>query len=127
MATKLLRYTPWLTFCGCLVFLLGLCLDGLIHRQFPELALQENILSLTNPGHFLIALGVALIVVNMEFFLLWQAWQLKKTALLKSGYLFMAAIWLIGLCIIGLLLTLGTGDNTHALHAANLTTPVLIH
>ena len=109
--SKFERYNGWLTFTGCLVLMLGLCLDELIHRLFSLAGLGENLFSLSNPGHLLIMLGVAFLILNSEIFLIGCAWRLRYTDLFKSAYLFMAAVWLVGLSLLGLLLTV-SGSST---------------
>ena len=109
MFAKLAHHTSWVTFAGCLTLLAGLCIDQILHLQFPALALTEGVFSLTNPGHLLFGLGTGQVVISMELFLLDKAWQMKKNSLLTSGLLIMAAVWLIALCAVSLMLTLGSG------------------
>lgn len=58
------RRAPWLALAGTIVLLVGLGLDAILHRLDPTLADREGIFTLANPGHFLFALGLGLIVAS---------------------------------------------------------------
>ena len=50
---------------GVVALLAGLALDAYLHAKDPTLAHREGIFSLTNPGHVLLGLGIALVVVGL--------------------------------------------------------------
>lgn len=64
------RVAAWLTLAGTVVLLLGLGLDALIHRANPGLAEHEGIFTLSNPGHLLFTLGIAIIVAGSALYLI---------------------------------------------------------
>ncbi len=50
---------------GVTALLLGLALDSYLHAHDPTLVHREGIFSLSNPGHVLLGLGIALVVVGL--------------------------------------------------------------
>lgn len=50
---------------GVTALLLGLALDSYLHAHDPTLAHREGIFSLSNPGHVLLGLGIALVVLGL--------------------------------------------------------------
>jgi hypothetical protein len=50
---------------GVAALLSGLALDAYLHAKDPTLAHREGIFSLSNPGHVLLGLGIALVVVGL--------------------------------------------------------------
>ncbi len=50
---------------GVAALLLGLALDSYIHAHDPTLAHREGLFTLGNPGHVLLGLGIALVVVGL--------------------------------------------------------------
>jgi hypothetical protein len=56
------RRSPLLVLIGIAMQFLGLAVDARLHSQDPGLAEREGVLALTNPGHSLFALGLALVV-----------------------------------------------------------------
>ncbi len=50
---------------GVTALLLGLALDSYLHAHDATLAHREGIFSLSNPGHVLLGLGIALVVVGL--------------------------------------------------------------
>jgi hypothetical protein len=50
---------------GVTALLLGLALDAYLHAKDPTLAHREGIFTLSNPGHVLLAAGIALVVVGL--------------------------------------------------------------
>ena len=64
---------PWLTLSGTVALLVGLSWDVVVHRLDRSLAAREGILTLANPGHALVAAGLALTVVGSVLFLLDRA------------------------------------------------------
>jgi hypothetical protein len=73
MARRLTGSAPWVTLAGVVVLLLGLGWDARLHRLRPELAAQEGIFTLANPGHGLFGLGIALCIAGSLLFLLGRA------------------------------------------------------
>lgn len=99
----------WLSFAGCSLLLVGLGLDGILHRLDPTLVEQEGVFSLSNPGHLLMGFGVGLLVFNLVFSLLERARGLKK-----KGVLFVvAAFWVLGLCGVNAVLALQSDGIVH--------------
>jgi len=50
---------------GVVALLTGLALDAYLHAQDPTLAHREGIFTLSNPGHVLLGIGIALVVVGV--------------------------------------------------------------
>ena len=71
MMNRLARYAPWITAGGAITQTLGLAWDARLHRLHPELGSHEGIFTLANPGHALIAVGMALAIAGTALFL-WQ-------------------------------------------------------
>jgi len=50
---------------GVVALLGGLALDSYLHARDPSLAHREGIFTLSNPGHVLLGIGIALVVVGL--------------------------------------------------------------
>src|SRR5579864_7563242 len=50
---------------GVVALLCGLALDAYLHAKDPTLAHREGIFTLSNPGHVLLGIGIALVVVGV--------------------------------------------------------------
>lgn len=50
---------------GVVALLTGLALDSYLHAKDPTLAHREGVFSLTNPGHVLLGIGIALVVIGV--------------------------------------------------------------
>ncbi len=77
MAITLKRFAPWASLAGVFALLVGLGWDAILHRRDATLAAHEGIFTLSNPGHILFALGIALCVFGALFFLAGQIFQAK--------------------------------------------------
>ncbi len=73
MLNRITNYAPWLSSLGAITMLVGLGWDAVLHSLDPELAAHEGIFTLTNPGHALLAAGIALAVAGTLLFLLERA------------------------------------------------------
>lgn len=69
MASRIVRFSPWIMLVGCVTLLIGLGWDALLHGADPHLAEHEGIFTLSNPGHALFAAGIAIIVSGIAVFL----------------------------------------------------------
>jgi hypothetical protein len=69
MLERLVRPAPWVVLTGNVALLLGLTWDAALHAADPGLAAREDVLSLTNPGHFLFGTGLGLVTFGMVLFL----------------------------------------------------------
>ncbi len=69
MPSRMVRFSSWITLIGCVTLLIGLGWDALLHSADPHLAEQEGIFTLSNPGHFLFATGIAIVVLGIVLFL----------------------------------------------------------
>jgi hypothetical protein len=60
-----LRAGAWAAFAGLCLQLVGLIWDTLLHHNDPGLAERENVVSLTNPSHLLMAAGVTVTAIGV--------------------------------------------------------------
>lgn len=75
IARLLARAAPWTSFWGAVTLLGGLSWDLVAHRLDPQLAAHEGILTLNNPSHAVLAVGILLSVAGAGLFLLSQIAQ----------------------------------------------------
>ena len=61
---------PWLTLGGTVALLVGLGWDVALHHLDPSLAAREGILTLANPGHALVFVGLSLPIAATLLFLI---------------------------------------------------------
>ena len=62
---SLARYSQPLMVAGVFVLLIGLAWDAVLHWADPDLAAEEGIFTLTNPGHVLFGGGIGLCVTGL--------------------------------------------------------------
>ncbi|HEX2914423.1 MAG TPA: hypothetical protein VH186_26725 [Chloroflexia bacterium] len=114
MLLKLFRSGSWISLGGCLILLLGLSWDGVVHKLDPALAAREGVFSLENPGHLLLGLGIGTVVAGMALFLIEKAYSLRKLSPAGGAVIVGAAFSLIALCIVSFWLTMGSsGLDVH--------------
>ncbi len=88
---------PWLTLGGTAALLVGLSWDVALHHLDPSLVVREGILTLTNPGHTLVAAGVGLSVAGTLLFLIgrlaaWDGRSASRRMVLRLGLLGFVAL-----------------------------------
>lgn len=66
-----LRAGVWAAFAGLCLQLTGAAWDTLQHHNDPGLAARESVVSLTNPSHLLLALGVSIVALGIGWCLYW--------------------------------------------------------
>lgn len=86
MPSRWLRSVPWVILSGVFLLLSGLGWDAVLHRLDPALAEREGVFSLTNPGHVLFGVGIALIVSGVVMHLLGTAEQSALPRLRRLVY-----------------------------------------
>ena len=64
LASRLLR-TVLVGAAGLVLLLVGLAWDAVLHARDPGLAAEEGVFTLSNPGHLLAGIGVALVAVGL--------------------------------------------------------------
>lgn len=69
LRAKASSFSPWITLAGVIVLLVGLAWDAALHAADPDLAAEEGIFTLSNPGHVLFGAGIAVIVAGSLAFL----------------------------------------------------------
>ena len=91
MLKRIEASVPWLMSAGVLVTLNGLGWDAYLHHANPHLAGEEDLFSLSNPGHALIFVGLAISVASL-FLLLYSRYASSPGRLPREqiGYVLIA-------------------------------------
>jgi hypothetical protein len=116
MGVTLVKWAPWLTFTGVAVLLAGLSWDALLHRLDPELAAEEGIFALGNPGHVLLGAGIALIVAGVLMHLGGRMLQVSAVAGLRYA---LPAAGMAATAALAFALAAGSGGSALSLEAAS--------
>jgi len=92
------RRRLWVAGVGAAVQLAGFAWDAVLHERDPRLAEREAFISIANPGHALVALGLALTLCGVVWALYaWAAGRVRPPALTAGQG--MAALVLIALLV----------------------------
>lgn len=83
----------WAAFAGLCMQLVGIIWDTLLHHNDPGLAERENVVSLTNPSHALIAAGVTLTALGVGL-CLYRLARARSTALAAIALVALVTLWL---------------------------------
>jgi hypothetical protein len=118
MTITMKHLAPWVSLMGLFTLLIGLGLDAILHRLDETLAAREGIFTLTNPGHLLFAIGIALCVIGGMAFLVGQIFE-RESSLVRFVTLGGAASLLIVCALVSFALAASSenvlaGGHTHA-------------
>ena len=95
---------------GTVLLLLGLAWDAALHGIDPDLAAREGIFTLSNPGHGLFAVGMALLVVGSMLLVVGQTQAAEKGSDRGTlGRAVVAGIGALAVISVGLAALGGTG------------------
>jgi len=92
-----LRRGAWAALAGLVLQLTGIGWDTLQHHNDPGLAVRESVLSLTNPSHLLMAVGMSVVVVAVGYclFCLGSARTGPRPSTAAAiGVVVLATVWL---------------------------------
>ena len=64
------RYGSWVTMAGVIAQMLGLATDLVLHRLNPTLAFEASPLTMDNPGHILLLIGLIVTVIGVVWMLI---------------------------------------------------------
>ncbi|HEY8489708.1 MAG TPA: hypothetical protein VIO14_01825 [Dehalococcoidia bacterium] len=108
MFTRITALAPWFTHSGLVSLLVGLAWDGILHRADPGLAAREGIVAPSNPGHVLLGLGIALLVIGALLGLASRALRSRGTSALRRAAVLAPAVALLALASTSFALALST-------------------
>ncbi|HZU77985.1 MAG TPA: hypothetical protein VFA70_14555 [Dehalococcoidia bacterium] len=77
--------------------LAGLALDSYLHARDATLAAREGVLTLSNPGHLLFALGLALAILGAGALLLDPLWRCRRPGALAAS---LAVLPVVGVLVL---------------------------
>lgn len=117
MIIPMKRLAPWVSLVGIFTLLSGLGWDAILHRRDASLATREGIFTLTNPGHLLFAMGIALCVIGGLAFLAGRIFE-GKFSLVRFATLGGAASLLVVCALVSIALAVSresvlAGGHTH--------------
>ena len=92
----------WTAFAGLCLQLVGIIWDTLMHHRDPGLATRESVVSLTNPSHLLMAVGITLMAIGIGLLM----YHLARA---RSTFAAIAVVTLITLWLGTMTVTLRTG------------------
>ncbi|MDR7576080.1 MAG: hypothetical protein QN195_08050, partial [Armatimonadota bacterium] len=112
--TTMARLALGVLFLGNLTLLLGLRLDARLHALDPGLAAREEVFTMSNPGHALAGVGIALVVGATALLLLSTV---RRRAVLAATAAVAATVLLGLLSLSTVRLTVAqSGDDGHRHH-----------
>jgi hypothetical protein len=97
MNEQIKNWAPWVTLAGVCTLLVGLAWDAVLHAADPELAAEEGVFTLSNPGHVIFALGIALAVAGSAMFLVGRVPSPTATTLTSRARLLAPAAGVLAL------------------------------
>jgi hypothetical protein len=90
------RYSQPLMVAGVFLLLIGLAWDAVLHWADPDLAAEEGIFTLTNPGHVLFGGGIALCVTGLLLQILFASNRSFATRLIPAAGLIALSLLTVG-------------------------------
>jgi hypothetical protein len=112
--TTMARLGLWVLFLGNLTLLAGLRLDARLHVLDPGLAAREEVFTMSNPGHALAGVGMALVVGATALLLLSTV---RRRALLGTTAAVVGTLLLVLLSLSTVRLAVAqSGDDGHQHH-----------
>ncbi len=99
MWKRIVSSAQWVSSLGVVVMLGGLGLDAQLHAETPDLAAHEGIFTLSNPGHALLAAGIALSVAGTVLFLLQKASTMNRRSRAGQFTYSTAALFIVALAL----------------------------
>jgi hypothetical protein len=93
---SLARYSQPLMVAGVILLLIGLAWDAILHWADPDLAAQEGIFTMTNPGHVLFGGGIALAVTGLLLQIAFSPGRSFATRLVPAAGLIALSLLTVG-------------------------------